>query len=142
MSPRLLDLGLTNLPFPVFVRKASSCGGGTDPRDQGARVRPPGLSRRVNRRPHYLEAAPGPLGEASTRAVVRFSKARRPTHRRRTASSDREARLCRSSAVIEPLAVYGSEEDAPVGAGLAISILSPDGFELRAIGVRASGGSA
>jgi len=46
------------------------------------------------------------------------------------------------SAVIEPLAVYSTDASAPAGAGLAISVLSPDGFELRAIGVRGSAATA
>lgn len=144
MSPRLEDLGLANLPFAVFVRELGLL-------RAAAAHRIPTINELPVRRlatPVPSDAAeiweagwvsrrglqPEQWFESARLAVPHIGDAqRRPIEKLGYAAV---------SAVIEPLAVYGSDENSPVGAGLAISILSPDGFELRAIGVRASGGSA
>lgn len=144
MNPRLGDLGLANLPFAVFVRGLDvlqAAAAGTRPSVTGLPVRR--LSGAVPTDATALwEAAwdsrtglrPEQWFDSARLAVPHIGDAqRRPIEK---------LGFDAVSAVIEPLAVYSTDESAPAGAGLAISVLSPDGFELRAIGVRGSAATA
>jgi len=139
MNPRLGELGLANLPFAIFIR-------GLDSLRAAAAGNPPALSGLPVRR--LTDPVPVDAGEVWKTAwpsrgglqpeewydVARLAVPHVGDAQRRPLEMLGYDAV---SAIIEPLAVYSTDESIRLGAGLAISILSPDGFELRAIGVRA-----
>ena len=144
MNPRLGELGLHNLPFAIFVRGLDAlrvAAAGTAPTITGLPVRR--LSEAVPTNAAAIwEAAWAPRAglvpeqwfDQGRLAVQHVGDAqRRPV---------KKLGYDAVSVIIEPLAVYSTDENSRVGAGLAISILSPDGFEVRVIGVRSSAGGA
>ena len=140
MNPRLGDLGLANLPFAIFVRGSDvlqAAAAGTAPRITELPVRRLSQPVPTNAAAIWEAAwasrvglAPEQWFDPARLAVPHIGDAqRRPVEK---------LGYDAVSAIIEPLAVYSTDESARIGAGLAISILSPPGFELRAIGVRTS----
>ncbi|QIM22371.1 hypothetical protein G7075_16530 [Phycicoccus sp. HDW14] len=139
MNPRLGDLGLANLPFAMFVRgldviQMAAAGvvpsigelpvrrlAGVAPSNAGA-IWEAGWTTRPGLHPEQwfdsAQLAVPHVGDAQRRPVDRLG-------------------YDAVSAVVEPLAGYSTSEASPVGAGLAISITTPEAFELRAIGVKA-----
>lgn len=139
MNPRLEDLGLANLPFAIFVR-------GLDDLQMAASGTVPDISRFPVRRIASIPPADAYAiweDEWGTTPGLRpekwFDTARLAVPHVGDAQRRPIARLGFDavSAVIEPLSVYSGEETSRVGAGLAVSILTPAAFELRAIGVKA-----
>lgn len=138
MNPRLGDLGLANLPFAIFIRgldviRMAAAGAvpsigdlpyrrlaGGAPSDAG-RIWEAGWVPKTGLNPEEwfdsaVLAVPH-IGDAQRRPIERLG-------------------FSAVSAVIEPLAVYSVDENSRVGAGLAISVTIPDGFQVRAIGVK------
>lgn len=144
MSPRLEDLGLANLPFAIFVRGLDilrTAAANRIPRIKGLPIRR--VDGAVPVDAHEIWEA-GWNSRPGLRPEQWFDSARLGVPHVGDAQRRPVEKLGYDavSAIVEPLAVYWTEEDSPVGAGLAISILSPDGFQLRAIGVRAADGNA
>lgn len=144
MNPRLLDLGLANLPFAIFVRGLEilrPAAAGRAPSITDLPVRR--LSQAVPIDAHAIwKSAWGTRGGFQSEQWFDTARLAVPhvgdAQRRPIEKLGYDA----VSAVIEPLAMYMTDADTPVGAGLAISILSPEGFELRSIGVRVATASA
>jgi hypothetical protein len=142
MSPRLGDLGLSELPFAVFVR-------GLDVLQTAAAGKAPDIEALPVRRLHGAMPADAATTWRAAWPPLDGIQPERWFHTTRLSVphvGDAQRRPIEKlgydavSAVIEPLAVYPTEERSPVGAGLAISMLTPRSFELRAIGVRAAAG--
>lgn len=139
MNPRLGDLGLANLPFAIFVR-------GLDVIQMAAAGAVPSIGDLpVRRLAGVAPANASAIWEAgwATRTGLQpekwFDSARLGVPHIGDAQRRPIDRLGFDavSAVIEPLAVYSTDESSRVGAGLAVSITTPEAFELRAIGVKA-----
>lgn len=142
MSPRLGDLGLANLPFAIFLR-------GMDVLRSAAAANPPALASLPVRR--LADTPPGSALLTWTSAweagggiqqeqwfdTARIAVPHIGDAQRRPIEKLSYDAVC---VLIEPLAVHASNENAPVGAGIAVSIQSPSGFEVRTIGVRGAGG--
>lgn len=140
LNPRLGDLGLANLPFAVFVRGLDVI------REAAARTIPD-----IGQLPVRRLAAPLPPGDAveswrrgwSVQSEVRpaewYDSARLAVPHVGEAQRKpiRALKYDAVSVLVEPLAVYATDRDSRDGAGLAISILTPDDFTVRVIGVSA-----
>ena len=139
MNPRLQDLGLANLPFALFVRSLEVCraaASGNAPSMAGLPSRRLAGSVPTNALNDWKSAW---TSSAGFRPEEWFDSARLGVPHVGDAQRRPIEKLGYDavSVIVEPLAVHLIDQDAPVGGGLAVSILSPDGFELRAIGVRA-----
>lgn len=137
MNGRLGDLGLANLPFAVFVRGLEAV------RSAAARTPPDPAPLPVRRLLHPAPSGARAIWESgwSDHGAIRSTSWYDTARLGVPHIGDGQRRPIRElgydavSVVIEPLAVYSTDGGAREGAGLAVSMLSPDGFHVRAIGV-------
>jgi hypothetical protein len=138
MSPRLRDLGLANLPFAVIFREL-------DVIRAAASGRHPALADLPVRR---LQQPSPPEGLTSWESAWSNDSPLRPLEWFDDARlavphvGDAQRRPIEAlgydavTVLIEPMSVHGGDESVRVAAGLAMTIQTPDGFELRMIGVK------